>query len=194
MVNWLLQTDVALLLAVNGMHTPWADTLMWIVSGKLVWVPLYALLIWLLWRNFGRQVWRTLLLAALLIVLTDQGSGLVKNAVKRPRPTHNPELATVLYVVNDYRGGLYGFFSSHAANAFGVALFAGLLLRRRNRAALPLLVVWAALVSLSRVYLGVHYPGDILAGALWGTLCGWLMALVHRQWLPREMKFRFRRS
>jgi len=193
MVNWLIHTDTAWLLAVNGFHAPWADTVMWIVSGKLIWIPLYALLLWMLWREFGKQVWRTLILTALLIVCTDQGAGFAKNTVKRPRPTHNPDIEATVHVVNDYRGGHYGFFSSHAANTFGIALFTGLLLRRRYKKILPALLLWATLVSYSRIYLGVHYPLDILAGAIWGSVCGLTLATVHKRWLPRKIKFRLNR-
>lgn len=193
MVDWLIRTDITWLLAVNGFHAPWADTVMWIISGKLIWIPLYALLLWMLWHEFGKQVWRTLILTVLLVVCTDQGAGLAKNSVRRPRPTHNPDIEATIHVVNDYRGGQYGFFSSHAANTFGIAFFTGLLLRRRNKKILPALLFWAALVSYSRLYLGVHYPSDVLTGALWGSLCGLALAAVHTRWLPRKVKFRLNR-
>ena len=194
MVNWLLQTDTALLLALNGAHAPWADVLMWWLSSKLVWIPLYLLLLWLLWVEFEKKIWRSLLLVVLLIVITDQGSVLVKNCVKRPRPTHNPQIENTIHVVNNYRGGTYGFFSSHAANTFAIAVFAGLLLRRRNSYIVLALLVWALMISYSRVYLGVHYPGDVLAGALWGTAFGYVFAAIHYRWLPRNIKFKYNRS
>jgi undecaprenyl-diphosphatase len=193
MVSWLLQSDEALCLALNGCNAPWADKVMWVVSSKWLWIPLYGWLVWLLVQMFGRQVWRTLLLALLLVVITDQGAGLMKNTVKRPRPSHDAVLGDQVHVVKGYRGGPYGFFSSHAANTFGVALFAGLLLRRRHKLLLPALLVWASLVAYSRVYLGVHYPGDILAGALWGAACGAALFALHQRWLPRETRFRLHR-
>ncbi|PKP27297.1 MAG: phosphatase PAP2 family protein [Bacteroidetes bacterium HGW-Bacteroidetes-22] len=194
MVNWLLHADTWLLLAINGFHAPWADVLMWWLSSKLIWIPLYLFLMVLLWNEFGHQIWRSLLLVLILVVLTDQGSVLIKNGVQRPRPTHNTEIENEVHVVKDYRGGTYGFISSHAANTTGIALFVGLLLRRRNKSLLPALIVWALVVSYSRIYLGVHYPGDVLAGALLGALFGWALAKLHAHWLPRDVRFRLRRT
>ncbi len=193
MVDWLLHADTWLLLAINGFHAPWADVVMWWVSSKLIWIPLYLFLVYLLWNEFGYQVWRSLLLVLLLIVLTDQGSVLIKNSVKRPRPTHETGIEKEIHVVKDYRGGAYGFVSSHAANTTGIALFTGLLLRRRNKNLLPALIAWAFLVSYSRIYLGVHYPGDVLGGCLLGAFFGWVLAGLYTFWLPRDVRFRRRR-
>lgn len=193
MVDWLLHTDTWLLLAINGFHAPWADVVMWWVSSKLIWIPLYLFLAYLLWNEYGHLVWRSLLLVLLLVVLTDQSSVLIKNGVKRPRPTHEAGIENVIHVVKDYRGGAYGFVSSHAANTTGIALFAGLLLRRRIKNLLPALIVWAFLVSYSRIYLGVHYPGDVLGGCLVGAFFGWTLATLHTHWLPRDLRFRRRR-
>lgn len=193
MVDWLLHADTWLLLAINGFHAPWADVVMWWVSSKLIWIPLYLFLVYLLWNEFGYQVWRSLLLVLLLIVLTDQGSVLIKNSVKRPRPTHEAGIEKEIHVVKDYRGGAYGFVSSHAANTTGIALFTGLLLRRRNKNLLPALIAWAFLVSYSRIYLGVHYPGDVIGGCLLGAFFGWVLAGLYLFWLPRDVRFRRRR-
>lgn len=105
----------------------------------------------------------------------------------RPRPSHEPGLAGLLHLVNGYKGGAYGFASSHAANTFGVAMFIYLLFRSRY-AWISAIFVWAAVMSYTRIYLGVHYPGDIFAGALVGSACGVAAFLCTQQAQKRFIK------
>jgi undecaprenyl-diphosphatase len=182
--NPLVDADVAVLLALNGAW-PGGDALMWWISQTWTWLPLYALLLWGLKTRF--QTWKrwswALGAIALSLAGTDMGSArIAKPLVERPRPSHEPALAAELHLVTPagwegpYRGGAYGFFSSHAANHMGIAVLVGLLLGG-GRVLLGL-VFWAFLIGYSRIYLGVHYPGDVLAGALWGAawggLCWWI--------------------
>lgn len=161
---------------VNAGHSFFWDEVMMFLSHKLYPIPLYGLLVYLLYRQIG---WKGLLIAAPLIALTilsaDQlASGFAKPYFERLRPCHDPDLD--LYLA-DKCGGRYGFFSSHAANAFAVAaLMYGLLKTRHSY--LWLLFVWAGGVSFSRVYLGVHFLTDILTGAFFGTLIGFIYASV----------------
>ena len=188
-MNELIHIDQTWLLAINGCHAPWADTLMWIVSGKLTWVPLYALLVFLIVKRYRQPMtsWQSVLgkIPAYIWIMVGFGlavglsdfvsSGIIKHAVCRLRPTHDPQLASIVHVVREYRGGLYGFVSSHAANTMSCALLFSLIWRNW-KATLPLMI-WVALNCYSRMYLGVHYPGDILGGLIVGTI---LAAGVYR--------------
>lgn len=175
--------DRSLFLLLNGLHTSWLDPVMMIISSKWVWIPFYLFLLYRLWVIYKRDCLKILLSVALLITLTDQTSGLIKDAVKRHRPTHQEGLSEMVHTVDGYKGGKFGFVSSHAANSFAIALFIGLLLsRKRSMTPLLGLIVWAFLVSYSRIYLGVHYPGDILGGALVGVIEAYLFLLILSKW------------
>ena len=142
-----------------------------------VWIPLYILLLYLVLKNFRSQSWLILLCIIILITLSDQfASGLVKQWVMRYRPTHNIILGPQLHLVNDYKGGMYGFISSHASNVFAITTFLTFILKEVRLKWLWLLWIWAGLVAFSRVYLGVHYLSDILGGALAGVFFGWLIS------------------
>jgi undecaprenyl-diphosphatase len=159
----------------NGLHSPWLDPVMYFLSKTGASLPVYALLLYLIIKTFGKQSWIVLLGVALTILLSDQiTSGLMKPFFERLRPTHDPALDGLVHTVNGYRGGKFGFASSHAANTFGLAVLLGLLLRNHYRH-IGWLFLWAALVSFTRIYLGVHYPGDILVGALVGLTCGYVV-------------------
>jgi len=178
-MNSLLQLDQKLFLAVNGLHSPLFDFLMYWASDKFVWLPLYAFLLFLMLRKYRRQPWMLILAIALLVTLTDQISvKLFKDVFERLRPCHEPALEGLVRTLYGQCGGKYGFVSSHAANTFGIALFAGLALKTVHRRALVWLLLWAALVSYSRIYLGVHYPADVIAGGLTGAGIGWLVYLI----------------
>lgn len=180
MLDILQQIDASALCAINGANCPYADSLMWLISGKLAWLPMIIALLWVLFRQGWRKAILVLLAVALTIALADQvSSSVIKPLVQRLRPSHNPAIESSLHIIRDYRGGLYGFVSSHAANSFGVAALMALICRRRSVAAA--FVGWAALVCYSRMYEGVHYPGDILCGALVGVAAACLVWLAYRK-------------
>ena len=190
MVDTLIQLDREVFLFFNGLHNQAFDSIMWWVSGKTTWWPFYlALLGYLTWKQRWNMV-PLVIFIALSVTLTDQTSvHLFKNVFMRLRPCHEPALEGLVHIVNNKCGGQYGFVSSHAANTFGVAVLVLLVIRRGWFTAL--MIFWAALVSYSRVYLGVHYPGDILGGAILGALCGWLVYLAFRyvsKRLPRSWR------
>ncbi len=164
-------------LILNGAHNNFADFLMWWASDKYIWIPLYALFLYLLWKRYGKNIWLVMIFAVLLVFLSDQISvHLFKDVFQRLRPCHEPALEGMVHLVNDKCGGRFGFYSSHASNVFAIAVFV-IFLSGRNRKwlALPILL-WALFVAYSRIYLGVHYPADVLAGALAGSLLGWIVA------------------
>ncbi|MFO8087901.1 MAG: phosphatase PAP2 family protein [Bacteroidales bacterium] len=169
----LIQFDKEIFVALNQFHSPFFDQLMWWISDKYIWIPLYAFLVYLIFRHKKKEGFIILVLIALVVTLSDQTSvKIFKEGFERLRPCHNPELDSLIHLVNNKCGGQYGFVSSHAANTFSVAVFLSLLLSKHiRRIAYPLLF-WAMLVSYSRIYLGVHYPADIIGGAILGTFWG----------------------
>lgn len=176
----LLALDQRLLLALNGSDSIFWDNVMCTITRTTTWIPLALVLLYVVARNVNmRQMLVFVLMVAILVLITDRvSSGVVKPLVHRFRPTHEPVLDGLVDVCRGYRGGLYGFFSSHAANTFGLCTFVSLVLRHwRSTVAL---VSWAALSSYSRIYLGVHYPGDILCGMLFGIAVGWGLFLLYR--------------
>lgn len=186
MFDYLNEIDSTALLAVNGWNSTFQDAFWWMVSAKWASVLLVLALIWLLLRQNRRHALLVLVMLVLAVVLADQlSSGLIKHLVERLRPTHDPSLESAVHVVNGYRGGMYGFVSSHAANSFAVATLIALILR--HRLVTLSLFTWALLQCYSRVYLGVHYPGDILGGIVVGVLVGWLVWLIMR-WIQRHWR------
>ena len=186
-MDWILHLDKQFFLAINGWHNENWDGIMWWVSGKTTWWPFYLLLIsYLGWRKRW-QLLPMLLFIIIVIILTDQTSvHLFKNVFHRLRPCHEPALEGMVHLVNNSCGGEYGFISSHAANTFGVAFL--VFLWNKERWITLILVLWALLVAYSRVYLGVHYPGDVLVGGLWGAGCGWLVYFLFRRVLAKLPK------
>lgn len=182
-MDYLQQLDTQALLLLNGMHTAFLDRFMWLVANRFAWALMVAVLLALLARQGWRRSLVMLVAIALTVLIADQlASGLIKPLVMRLRPSHDPRLEHTLHILNGYRGGLYGFVSSHASNTFGVALLVMLLLR--NRWATLTLCAWTALVCYSRMYEGVHYPGDILGGLLVGALAAVAVhAACRRLWL-----------
>lgn len=184
MLETLEQWDRSLFLWLNSFHSESLDFVMWQVSGKLQWVPLYLFLLFILFKKYKKSVWVVLVAVGVVVALADQFSvQLFKEMFERWRPCHNLELKEVVHIVNDKCGGRFGFVSSHAANSFALATLIGLFL---NRKALVLLLVWAGAVAYSRVYLGVHYPADILGGAILGAL---IAVVVYRIAAPIQKHF-----
>lgn len=175
--------DSQLLLAINGLHNPYFDTFMYAYSGKWIWIPMYAALVYVLFRNLSWRVALACLVGvALTITFADQiGASVIRPWVERLRPANleNP-LSEYVHIVNGYRGGSYGFPSCHAANTFGLTFYLMFLVRRRGFTLF--MCAWALLTCYSRSYLGVHYPGDLLAGALLG-LCGAALMYGLFRWL-----------
>ena len=169
----LIHFDKQLLLAVNGSDSLLLDYIIMTLTTATTWIPLYLSLLYVVLKsNARREVLFIVASAALCVLLAGTvDDTIVKPLVARWRPTHDPEIGALVDVVDNYRGGNYGFFSAHAANTFSIALFFSLLMRRW------LLVVTMVCYSLincyTRLYLGVHYPGDITVGLLWGALVGW---------------------
>lgn len=184
MIEFLEEIDRSIVLAINGWNNPFMDELMWWISARITWIPLYLILLYLAYKNLTRnQLFLFLGLIGLTIALTDLTSvHLFKNVFLRYRPSHNLLLTEKLhyYLVKPgeyYKGGEYGFISSHAANFFAIITFVHLVLRKAyQKLIFPLLFI-GMIIAYSRIYLGVHYLSDVCVGAIVGSLIAFL---VHR--------------
>ena len=186
MIEYLNGIDADALLAVNGLHDMFQDAFWWMVTAKWSSLLLVLALAWILLHQNRRHALLVLAMLVLTVLVADQiSSGLIKHLVERLRPTHDPSLESMVHVINGYRGGMYGFVSSHAANSFAVATLLALVMR--HRVVTLSMFTWALLQCYSRVYLGVHYPGDILGGIIVGMLVGWLVWQLMR-WIERRWR------
>ncbi len=187
MFEYLEELDKNVLLSINSKHTNFFDVFMFYASDLRLFFPFYFLWIAFLLKQF--QLKKTIIvfvMLGLLVLLADQSASQTKRAVKRYRPTYNTELTNKIHTVNEYRGGEYGFFSSHASNTFGIAVLLMLLFNNKSWWFKSQFIFWAMLITYTRLYLGVHYPSDVLVGALvgmfWGVIVYKITNLVFKKY------------
>lgn len=185
--------DQKLFLFLNGLHADWLDPIMVSITEMWPWIPLYLFWIFVLFKYYGKRGWWVLLGVALVVLCSDQLSAHVcKPVFHRLRPCFNPELEGLVYLPKGLPGGRFGFVSSHAANTFAIAAFLTPVLHKAWRWIGWVLFGWAFISSYSRIYMGVHYPGDIFCGAVIGILIGlifWkLLDLFFKNHLDRRAK------
>jgi undecaprenyl-diphosphatase len=194
-LQYILEIDKELFLYLNSLHTPFWDTVMLMVTRKETWIPFFAIILFFIIKNYRSKALPIMIIIALAIFFSDQLSVLLKENIQRFRPVHDPVIGPLVHNVLR-KGSLYGFVSSHAANGFAIFVFTSRLFK--NPGYSILLFFWAVLFSYSRIYSGVHYPLDILGGAVlgWviGILCFKLLMLVENHFLlsglPRIQKTR----
>lgn len=190
----IIQLDKALFLYLNTQGTPTWDGFWIFLSERSVWIPLYLLLLYLLFKHFGfKQTVLVLGLTLLMILFTDQITNVFKNSFQRLRPCFTAEFDGIMRKVGCERRGQFGFTSAHASNHFGIALFLGLVFRKKYKWMLSALLIWAAFISYSRVYLGVHFPLDILCGSALGLILAGLNFRLY-SWILKKYPKTFKEN
>lgn len=173
-MDTLIQFDKELLIWLNSLNSPFLDVVMMFFTRKEFWIPLYLLLVYQIYKIKGKESILWILSAFVLIFLCDQiSTQLFKNVFERYRPSHDPSLEGIVNLVSGYKGGQYGFVSSHATNSFGFALFTSLLFR--NKLYTVFIFSWSLLIIYTRIYLGVHFPGDVIGGMILGLILGYII-------------------
>ncbi|WPO80855.1 phosphatase PAP2 family protein [Flavobacterium sp. KACC 22761] len=183
MLEKIQELDTNLFVYLNGLGSETYDKLWLIITSQLNWTPLFLLMFYLIYKKIGgKQTLYLLLFIAVLIAFTDQTCNLFKHTFQRLRPCNNPELKSIIRIVQVRTS--YSFFSGHAANTMAVATFLFLVLKSRFKY-LGFIFLWPLIFAYSRIYLGLHYPGDILAGYFFGALFGSLVYLLYRKLKPQ---------
>lgn len=179
MLEKIKELDTNLFLYLNGMHNLFFDKIMYWASDKLFWLPFYLLIVFIIIKQYKKQSISIFITIGFLITFCDQtASHLIKNIVKRIRPSHEPALQKFIHLSKAGPGGQYGFISSHSANAFGLATFLILLLPNKYNWLKGILLFWAILVAYSRIYNGVHYPTDVIVAMFLGIIYGYLAKTI----------------
>lgn len=186
-ISALNSFDTNLLLSLNGIHDLFFDKFMFAFTQIYVWIPFYISVIYIIIKQQKSDALWLILALVLCVVLSDQlSSGLIKNSVQRLRPSHEPALQGLLHIVNEYRGGKYGFVSSHAANSFGFAILSSLLFRKKGY--IIAVFTWTIVNCYTRIYLGVHYPLDILGGMFVGAFSAFVIYYLLLKLKPTLIK------
>lgn len=173
MLDTIINTDIELLIFLNNLGTIQWDGFWLFMTNKFSAIPLYLLLLFFSYKYYGiKKTVVIVVFIALLITVSDQTSNLFKYGFKRLRPCHDENISGLIRLVKSSCGGKYSYFSAHAANSMAVAVFFGLLFKKHVKYILPILIIWALIVSYSRIYIGVHFPLDVLTGLFFGSIFG----------------------
>ncbi|MBR1512935.1 MAG: phosphatase PAP2 family protein [Bacteroidales bacterium] len=188
-MNALSTIDSDLFLFLNGIHAEWMDRVMTLLTDMWVWLPLYLLLIYWAVKQYGKRCWWVFLAVGVVVLCSDQlASHVCKPLFQRLRPCYNTDFQDFIHLPIGKAGGKYGFVSSHAANTFAVAAFLTPALRIYRPWVGIILYLWAFVSSYSRIYIGYHYPGDIVCGALLGLLVGLIIWKLFQRLVERKLR------
>lgn len=176
MLDSLLQIDDELLIFLNNLGTVEWDGFWLFITNKYSAIPLYILLLYVTFKHYGlKKTLISVIFVGIMITFSDQTSNLFKFGFMRLRPCHDESISHLIRLVKENCGGLYAYFSAHAANAMAIAVFFSLILKSKFKMIVPILVIWALMVAYSRIYIGVHYPFDVLTGMFFGVFYGMLI-------------------
>jgi len=186
LIEQLISLDKSLFLYLNGMHNDFFDFVMYWISDKYIWIPFYIFLIYLVIKKYKLRTIDVMVAVAVLITISDMTSVYCfKEVFHRLRPCQNDEIKPFVHLVNGYCGGMYGFISSHAANTFALCFFLIKIFGGEIKYLTFGMIIWACVVSYTRIYLGVHYPFDVFCGALFGIIVGILIGKLFN-WYYRK--------
>lgn len=189
MIDSLIEKDIELLIYLNNLGSVQWDSLWLFITNKFTAIPLYFLLLYITYKQYGlKKTVLAILFVIVLIFISDQTSNLFKYSFKRLRPCHNDAISPLIRLVKERCGGLYAFFSAHAANSMAIAIFFGFLLKNKFKYLLYLLLFWALIVAYSRIYIGVHFPLDVITGLFFGLFYGIIFYYVFKLVIKKFMK------
>lgn len=181
MIDRLVELDKELFIYLNGLGNTYWDAFWLSYTAKIHWIPFYAMLAYFMFRKLGTKMFIiTLVVVALMISFTDQITNLFKYGFERPRPCHQDGVAEYMRLVRKSCGGRYGYFSGHASNSMSLAIFVGMVLKTRFKYLIYILIVWSMAMGYSRIYVGAHYPLDVVCGLLFGGVSGYLFYRLNR--------------
>ena len=186
MLDFLKELDTKLLFAINGAHYSFCDYLMFWASDRFIWIPFYFFLAFILYRQYGSKFWMIFLSVSILIILNNLLTVFIKEHVMRFRPCHNLLLQSKIILIDGNCGGLFSFVSSHAANSMALTTFIILLIGKKIKWLSILMLAWCLIVSYSRVYMGVHYPSDVLGGWLTGLTLALIVFNLYKRFLLKK--------